>query len=118
MTLKQVAEYLQVSIMTVKRYIYQGKLRTLKTPGGQHRIRRPDVEAMLKEFTSTPLNDIKLDDALDIVSTMDEICRRYNERLKAEIMEMVERRMDEVSHECKKLKGYCLLKGKGDESDL
>jgi len=118
MTLKQVAEYLQVSIMTVKRYIYQGQLRTLKTPGGQHRIRKSDVEAMLREFTSTPLEDFEMDEKLDLISTMEEICRRYNERLKKEILELVERTMDEIRHDCKKLKGYCLLKGKSDESEL
>lgn len=42
-TPKQAAEYFNLSLSTIKNYIYAGKLRTLKTPGGHHRIRKSDL---------------------------------------------------------------------------
>ncbi|MGA2775278.1 MAG: helix-turn-helix domain-containing protein [Candidatus Omnitrophota bacterium] len=34
----QAAQFLNVSLSTLKKFIYTGKLKTLKTPGGHHRI--------------------------------------------------------------------------------
>ena len=47
LTLKQAASELQVSVPTLKRYIYAGVLPTYKTPGGQHRVRRVDLPRVL-----------------------------------------------------------------------
>ncbi len=49
MTTAQAAEFLNVSIGTLKKYIYQGKIKTLKTPGGHHRLLKSDL---LKELYS------------------------------------------------------------------
>ena len=43
LTPRQVAAILGVSCQTIKNYIYRGRLRTYKTPGGHHRIRREDL---------------------------------------------------------------------------
>ncbi len=40
---KQAAALLGVTYQTIKNYIYQGRLKTHKTPGGHHRIRREDI---------------------------------------------------------------------------
>jgi putative nucleotidyltransferase with HDIG domain len=32
-----------VTVQTIKNYIYRGKMRSYKTPGGHHRIRREDI---------------------------------------------------------------------------
>jgi len=49
MTPKQVAEYLQVHVLTVYRYIREGKL-TASRPGGRfYRIKRESVERLLAE---------------------------------------------------------------------
>jgi len=41
---REAAELLKVTTQTIKNYIYSGKLRALKTPGGHHRIRRSDLK--------------------------------------------------------------------------
>jgi len=40
-TPKQAAGYFNLSLSTIKNYIYAGRLKTLITPGGHHRISRP-----------------------------------------------------------------------------
>jgi excisionase family DNA binding protein len=42
----EAAELLNVTAQTIKNYIYAGKLKSLKTPGGHHRIRRSDLESI------------------------------------------------------------------------
>jgi len=53
LTPKQAAEALCVTAQTVKKYIYSGRLPSVKTPGGHHRVRESDVRALLQpsEFT-------------------------------------------------------------------
>lgn len=46
-TPKQAADYFNLSLSTVKNCIYAGKLRTLKTPGGHHRISKAAILAAL-----------------------------------------------------------------------
>ena len=41
---REAAELLKVTTQTIKNYIYSGKLKALKTPGGHHRIRRSDLK--------------------------------------------------------------------------
>jgi len=48
MTPKQVADYLQFHVMTIYRYINQGKIPAVKI-GAQYRIRREAVEQFLSE---------------------------------------------------------------------
>ena len=47
LTVSEAAEALQLSVPTVKRYIYEGKLKSSKLPGGQHRIPRAEVDRLL-----------------------------------------------------------------------
>jgi len=42
----QAAKLLQVSLSTLKKFIYSGRLKTLKTPGGHHRILKNDLFKM------------------------------------------------------------------------
>ena len=48
-TPKQAADYFNLSLSAVKNYIYAGKIRTLKTPGGHHRISKAAILAALGE---------------------------------------------------------------------
>jgi len=48
MTPKQVAEYLQLHVMTIYRYINKGKIPAVKI-GAQYRIKREAVEQLLSE---------------------------------------------------------------------
>ena len=50
LTTKEVAEVLKVSVQTIKNYIYQGKLKTFKTPGGHHRILESELLSQLEDL--------------------------------------------------------------------
>jgi excisionase family DNA binding protein len=43
---REAADLLKVTTQTIKNYIYSGKLKALKTPGGHHRIRRSDLKEL------------------------------------------------------------------------
>ena len=43
LTTREVAELLRVTQQTVKNYIYAGRLKSHKTPGGRHRIYKSDL---------------------------------------------------------------------------
>jgi molybdopterin-binding protein len=46
-TPQEAAQVLRVSYPTLKQWIYKGKVRTLKTPGGHHRIPEKEVDQFL-----------------------------------------------------------------------
>jgi molybdopterin-binding protein len=45
---REAAAALGVSYPTLKQWILSGKLKTVKTPGGHHRVRRSALEPMMK----------------------------------------------------------------------
>lgn len=49
-TPKEAADHFNLSLSTVKNYIYTGRLKTLRTPGGHHRIRKSELLAVLGEM--------------------------------------------------------------------
>lgn len=57
LTPQQAAEILNVSVSTLKKLIYSGKIKTLKTPGGHHRIPR----ASLLHFENTESSAYRLE---------------------------------------------------------
>ena len=44
---KEAAKLISISYPTLKQWIYQGKIRSVKTPGGHHRIPQSEVERLL-----------------------------------------------------------------------
>lgn len=54
LSLAEAAEALNVSEITVKRYIYAGKLKSHKLPGGQHRISRSELTRLLEGGAAPP----------------------------------------------------------------
>ncbi|PYX44398.1 MAG: molybdenum-pterin-binding protein [Acidobacteria bacterium] len=44
---REAALELRVSFPTIKQWIYAGKLRSVRTPGGHHRIPRKEVDRLL-----------------------------------------------------------------------
>ncbi len=50
---REAATALGVSYATVKQWILAGKLKTVKTPGGHHRIPRSAIAPMLKATPAT-----------------------------------------------------------------
>lgn len=49
LTSSQAADYLNISLSTLKKFIQQKRLKTLKTPGGHHRIRKSDLLAIMEK---------------------------------------------------------------------
>ena len=47
LTTPEVAEELRVHVATITRWVRDGKLVAITLPGGRHRFRRADVEALL-----------------------------------------------------------------------
>jgi len=45
--LPDAARQLGVSYPTLKQWIYKGKIRAVKTPGGHHRIPQPEIDRLL-----------------------------------------------------------------------
>jgi len=43
LTSSQASQLLNISVSTLKKYIQQGKIKTLKTPGGHHRFLKEDL---------------------------------------------------------------------------
>jgi molybdopterin-binding protein len=48
LTPREAAEILGISFPTIKKWIYRGKLRTVRTPGGHHRIPEADIAKYLR----------------------------------------------------------------------
>lgn len=59
--LKEAAEMIGISYPTIKQWIYNGKIRSVKTAGGHHRIPQEEVERLLsaeKSLNKQPLSSI------------------------------------------------------------
>lgn len=52
LTSAEAARLLNVSLSTMKKFIYQGRIKTLKTPGGHYRIYRDDLFKISKNSVS------------------------------------------------------------------
>jgi len=46
--LRDAAEILNISYPTLKQWIYRGKLKSIKTPGGHHRIERTEIDRLTR----------------------------------------------------------------------
>jgi len=58
---KQAARFLGVTVQTVKNYIYSGKLKSHKTPGGHHRLLLSDLRELASLQTSPSRKELKED---------------------------------------------------------
>ncbi|MBI2301938.1 MAG: helix-turn-helix domain-containing protein, partial [Armatimonadetes bacterium] len=55
LTVGEAAAELRLSVPTIKRYLYEGKLQSTKLPGGQHRIPETEIQRVLNpEDTAEP----------------------------------------------------------------
>ncbi|WP_319456923.1 MULTISPECIES: helix-turn-helix domain-containing protein [unclassified Mycobacterium] len=48
LTPAQLADKWQISLRTVHRYLAEGRVKSIKLPGGQYRIRPEDAEAAIE----------------------------------------------------------------------
>ena len=45
-TTTEAARILRVSTQTIRNYIYSGKIRSYRTPGGHHRVSKDDLQRL------------------------------------------------------------------------
>ena len=89
LTPNQAAKVLNVSLVTLKKFIYSGKIRTLKTPGGHHRILRADLFSMQTKSPHVPdltadLMFKSVNDIIDeLISDLDVQRKHYSEHASA-----------------------------------
>jgi excisionase family DNA binding protein len=100
-TLKEAADDVRLSVSTLKRYIYSGQLRSYRTPGGRHRVRRADLAALLGAPPSvTPAETAALAplDALaeDVAGCVDRALRRRLARVESDV-ERLECSLDAIA---------------------
>lgn len=115
LTTRQAAAMLGVTRQTVKNYIYKGRLKTYKTPGGHHRIRREDLmelgiledgpskKEIAQNYNELHHGYIKTLTALtDAIDARDGIVSGHSRRvflyvaIMADAMRMSEKQQDEV----------------------
>ena len=53
-TAAQAAAILSVSVSTLKKFVLQGKLKAIKTPGGHYRIRKKELLENLYQPSNKP----------------------------------------------------------------
>jgi excisionase family DNA binding protein len=85
LTPAQAARLLNVSLSTLKKFIYQGKIGTLKTPGGHHRILRSDLFNLRanipQETPSQPTNQPMLsicEGLINVLETKRKFCQGHS----------------------------------------
>lgn len=81
LTVKEAAGILKVSILTIKNYIYQGKLKSLKTPGGHHRILKSDLDTIIKRPELIPDYFQFLDSLITALETRDTYTQGHSKRV-------------------------------------
>jgi molybdopterin-binding protein len=76
---REAALELRVSFPTIKQWIYAGKLRSVRTPGGHHRIPRKEVDRLLHRTRGH--NAAERQDAIQnvsgrnqLVGSIEEVC--------------------------------------------
>lgn len=75
--LAEAAKLLGVSYPTLKQWIYKGKIRSVKTAGGHHRIPRDEIERLTGE--ASPPTNRKKPVGLDAISGRNKLRGRVTE---------------------------------------
>jgi molybdopterin-binding protein len=57
--LQEAARLISVSYPTLKQWIYQGKVKSIKTPGGHHRIPRSEIDRLTSSAKEKPAKSAK-----------------------------------------------------------
>ena len=94
---REAAKILGVTIQTIKNYIYRGKMKSYKTPGGHHRIRREDI------MNLGPLEDRPSRD--EIMENYNELYQGYIDTLQA-LTNALDARDGIVSGHSRRVAGY------------
>ena len=77
LTPREAALQLRISFPTIKQWIYAQKIRSVKTPGGHHRIPQSEVDRLL--FRTRGKTALERDDVLRRVSGRNQLVGRIEE---------------------------------------
>jgi excisionase family DNA binding protein len=78
MTVRQVAEELQVTTRTVYAYIREGHLRTARLPGGDYRVQRPDLDRFVETLYGQRATEMAADAQASAAQATRERVRRMS----------------------------------------
>lgn len=65
---KEAAQLAGVSILTIKRWIYDGKIKSVQTAGGHHRIPRREIERITSARSAVTVKKAKTPKAIGLES--------------------------------------------------
>jgi molybdopterin-binding protein len=77
LTPREAALQLRISFPTIKQWIYARKIRSIKTPGGHHRIPQSEVDRLL--FRTRGKSDLERQDVIRHVSGRNQLVGRIEE---------------------------------------
>jgi excisionase family DNA binding protein len=100
---KQAADLLGVTVQTIKNYIYSGKLKSYKSPGGYHRIRVSDLEELSRQKS-----DFSREELLE---QYDQFYRDYIDTIEA-LLNAVDGRDGIISGHSRRVADYACIIGK------
>jgi len=108
LTVSEAAKILNVSRLTIKNYIYQGKLKSFKTPGGHHRILVSDLNAIMKK-PDTPPDFIQfIDSLISALEIRDTTVQGHSQRV-ARFAELIAKNLNFSEEQLNQLKIAALL---------
>jgi len=76
-TPREAALSLRISFPTIKQWIYAGKIRSVKTPGGHHRIPQSEIDRLL--YRTRGRTDLERKDVVRRVSGRNQLVGRIEE---------------------------------------
>ncbi len=71
LTAREAADLLKVTVQTIKNYIYQGKIKAFKTPGGHHRILESELLSQLETLMREIQQDKVAGEGFDVLQQVD-----------------------------------------------
>ena len=105
-TAKQAAQFLGVTVQTIKNYIYSGKLKSYKTPGGHHRLKVSDLEELAPQ-KSNPSRQ-------ELLEQYDQFYRDYIDTIGA-LLDAVDARDGIISGHCQRVAKHACAIGEAIE---
>ncbi len=102
LTAAQAAEALHLSVPTIKRYIYEGRIKSAKLPGGQHRIPQSEINRLLS-VGPTESDGAALGECVDAAKRV-EVLERWIAELEAEV-ERLTATLEVLSSYCGRVTG-------------
>ncbi len=102
-TTKQAAQFLGVTDQTIKNYIFSGKLKSYKTPGGHHRLRVSDLEELAPQ-KSNPSRQ-------ELLEQYDQFYRGYIDTIGA-LLDAIDARDGIISGHCQRVARHACIIGK------